>query len=469
MAAPGTSNAYQPSMNRQFLSKASIPLILALVACGVSTVPSPNADSGHSQAKSDLPRQPASEVSPAALAAAVAANNAFAVDLFAHIRGDIDKPQGNLLTSPLSASIALTMTYAGARTQTSTEMSSALHFTSGAPTIFEGQNALTQALDGRAAAALAGDQERAMTFGLPAPSSSDYQLHVVNSVWGERTFTWEPPFLDVLATYYGTGVELVDFMNNSNSARLTINDWVSAKTADKINELLPPGSIDGSTRMVLVNAIHLRLRWMSPFEKYMTEVGTFTTAAGKAVQTPFMNQAELFPYVDDGQAQVVALPLVGEQLSVVIALPHGDLATYEAGLAASSAGLAQPSTKSKVILSLPKVAFTSPTVSLKKSLEGMGMIQAFQDTADFSGLCSNGTLNISDVLQKTMVAMDENGVEAAAATAVVISSSSSNSSGGEAPVSMVVDRPFVISIVDVPTGAILFLGHIDDPTNPGDS
>jgi len=241
--------------------------------------------------------------------------------------------------------------------------------------------------------------------------------------------------------------------------------WVSMQTADKINELLPLGTVDTSTRMVLVNAIHLRLRWMSPFSESLTKVDTFTTAAGKAVQTPFMNQTESLPYVDDGQAQVVALPLAGEQLAVVIALPHGDLATYEAGLAISSAGLAQPPTQSKVILSLPKLTFTSPTVSLKKSLEEMGMTQAFQPAADFSGLSSNEKpLYISDALQKTMVAMDEKGVEAAAATAVVLSSSSS---GAPMPVSMVVDRPFVISIVDVPTGAILFLGHIDDPTRKG--
>lgn len=455
------------SMNLLSLSKASLPLIVAIAACSVSPTPNPNphGDGSHEQAKSGLPRQPASEVSAGTLASAVAANNAFAVDLFAHVRTDIGKTPGNLLTSPLSASIALTMTYAGAKTQTATEMASALHFSSGAPTIFEGQNALTQALDGRAAAALAGDQERAKVNNLPAPSASNYQLQVVNSVWGERTVPWEPPFLDVLATYYGTGIELVDFINKFESARVTINDWVSAKTADKINNFLPVEAVTTSTRMVLVNAIHLKLGWMSPFTESMTENGTFTTSAGKPFQTPFMNQTADFSYVDDGLAQIVALPLAGNQLSVIFALPHGDLATYEAGLTGNSAGLAKPPTESMVSLSLPKVTFTSPTFSLKQSLENMGMKQAFVDGADFSGLCTTEQLAISDVLQKTMVAMDEKGVAAAAATAVIVSGSSSG--GGPGPVPMVVDRPFVISIVDIPTGAILFLGHIEDPSGVG--
>jgi serpin B len=183
-----------------------------------------------------------------------------------------------------------------------------------------------------------------------------------------------------------------------------------------------------------------------------------------------MNQTEFLPYTDDGQAQIVAVPLIGGQLSVVIALPHGDLATYEAGLTAASPGaLAQPTGSANVALSLPKVAFTSPTFSLATPLKAMGMVQAFDpNAADFKGLCANppdgDNLYVSDVLQKAMVAMQETGVEAAAATAVIIDGASAVP---PTPTPMIVDRPFVMAIVDVPTGAILFLGHIEDPTDAG--
>jgi serpin B len=149
---------------------------------------------------------------------------------------------------------------------------------------------------------------------------------------------------------------------------------------------------------------------------------------------------------------------------VVIALPHADLTTYEAGLTTGSAALAPPASGGAVNLSLPKVTFTSPSFSLKSALEAMGMVQAFDPgTANFSGMSAD-SLYISDVLQKATIAMQETGVEAAAATAV----SAEGTSGALAsPPVMVVNRPYLIAMVDNPTGAIVFLGHVEDPTATG--
>jgi serpin B len=123
-------------------------------------------------------------------------------------------------------------------------------------------------------------------------------------------------------------------------------------------------------------------------------------------------------------------------------------------------------------------------MSLRKSLEEMGMLEAFGDklayrdrlgTADFTGLAADPSppgqpcpaiLQIDDVLQKAMIAVIESGVEAAAATAVSIGTVI-NISGGNPSVPVVVDRPFLVAIVDAPTGAVLFLGHIQDPTDTG--
>ncbi len=474
---------------RPSLALVCVPLIAAAAACGTSSSsgssPSGTGASGGSgggggsasvipQAKSSLARQPASKVPPEALAAAVTANNAFAVDLFGQVRASA--PESNLVTSPLSASIALTMTYAGARQETATQMAKALHLGASAETIFEGQNALSQAIDGRAAAALMGDQQIAKIEGQPAPSPTDYQLQVVNSVWGQKTYPWATPFLDVLAQDYGTGVYLVDFFDQADQVRGTINGWVSKNTGDKINDLLPPGSIDEGTRMVLVNAIHLKLAWASAFQVGATAPATFTKADGSTISTPFMNQTQYFSYTDDGEAQIVSLPLEGGTLAILVALPHGDLAAYEAGLSAGSGALTVPQEGAQVQLSLPKVGFTSPTFSLKGALEAMGMPDAFGDglsDPDFSGLCpmtpDKVKLQLSDVLQKAMIDMEETGVEAAAATAVIVSDSASAVTSGPppAPVPMVVDRPFLTAIVDVPTGAILFLGHIVDPSESG--
>ncbi len=421
-------------------------------------------------AQSSVHRDPASGIPAAALKGAVSANNAFAADLFSRVRSS--EGSSNVLTSPISASLALTMTYAGAVGPTATQMATALHFGAAAGSIFDGQNALSQALDARAAAALAVDTSNAQGGDQPAPSPSDYQLQVVNSIWGEQTYPWESPFLDVMARSYGAGVYLQDFEQKWDEARQAINEWVSAETADKINDLLPSGALDTTTRMVLVNAIHLKLPWESPFDVSATAPGTFTKADGTTVSANFMNRTQAQSYTDDGQAQIVALPLAGRQLEVVIALPHGDLATYEAGLTGGSpSAFAPPTSSAWVQLSVPKFAFTAPTFSLVTELQAMGMTQAFDRTAaDFSGMCAHppdgGRLYIENVLQKAMVAMQETGVEAAAATAVIVGSLTSVEMP-PTPIPMVVDRPFLIAIVDAPTGAILFAGHIKDPTDAG--
>ncbi|HEY3819691.1 MAG TPA: serpin family protein [Polyangiaceae bacterium] len=457
---------------RHLLPVASLLLLASTAACSGSSAAHPTPPGSPPDvpvAQLDIPRDSAASISPATVAGAVAANNAFAFDLYGHVLAS--QPAGNALTSPISASLALTMTYAGAQGQTATEMATALHYGAAAGAIFDGQNGLSQALASRGAAALASAQNQpGAAPGQTPPDPADYQLQVVNSVWGEQTYPWATPFLTTLAKSYGAGVYLEDFVHQWDPARQAINAWVSTETNDKINDLLTPGSLDDTTRLVLVNAIHLKLPWASPFQVAATAAAPFTRADGSTVSAPFMNQTEELAYTDDGAAQIVALPLAGGQVSVVIALPHGDLAAYEAGLSASTPNaLVPPTAGQSVALSLPKVTFTSPTFSLASSLQAMGMVQAFDPSAaNFTGMCPStpdgDTLYIGDVLQKATVAMQETGVEAAAATAVIVGGASV---AEPAPVPMVVNRPFVLAIVDVPTGALLFLGHVEDPTDAG--
>jgi serpin B len=417
---------------------------------------------------------PDSGSAQSALPGAVAANNAFAVDLYSHLLSQAAGPT-NALTSPISASLALTMTYAGAVGPTATGMATALHFGAAASSIFDGQNALSAAIASRAATAF--NQAQTIyqeSLDQPAPSVSDYELTVVNSVWADLGYTWKLPFLSVLAQSYGTGVYLEDFINQPGQACQTINAWVSTETADKINNLIPPEDINSATAMVLVNAIHLKLPWAQAFYVPGTTTDPFTRADGTTVSASLMNETEVLPYVDDGQAQIVGLPLAGGQLAVVIALPHAGqtLAKYEAGLGVQSAALAQPPSRALVQLSVPKATFTSPSFSLAQALGAMGASQAFDaGTADFTGMSDVKPLYIFDVVQKAMIAMQETGVEAAAATAVIMASSSGGSSSGASvpptPIPMVVNRPYLLTVVDVPTGAILLLGHIEDPTDAG--
>jgi serpin B len=304
-----------------------------------------------------------------------------------------------------------------------------------------------------------------------APSADDYQLDIVNSVWGEDTYPWESPFLDVLAKSYGTGVYLEDFASQPDVARQAIDTWVSAQTAGKIQDLLAAGSLDTTTRIVLVNAVHLKFPWAFPFDATQTVPGSFTRGDGTSVQASFMHQTNFLPYADDGQAQLVALALTGNELEVVFALPHGDLSTYESALTAGTASLTAPLDQAEppnVEIEVPKLTFTSQPFSLTGALQGMGMTQAFDPSADFSGMCAHPPdgqpLYFSNVLQKSTLALEETGVEAAAATAVFEDAAVA----AAPPPQVFLNRPFVIGIVDTTTGAILFLGHIADPTDAGD-
>lgn len=457
------------------------PLVgLTLAACGDNTDPdstTPDSDAGTDSgtdanqvdppkvARSNAPRDPASSVPSATLEAIVEADNAFAFDLYAKVRETAGAK--NAVMSPLSVSLALSMTYAGAQNTTADEMAKALHFHAPGLDVHAGHNALAQALATRAAHSLAAAEADAQMMGSDAPSPDDFRLHVVNSVWGDGSYTWEPPFLDTLAKSYGAGVYLADFLNQYDVERLRINAWVSEETQNKINDLLPDGSLDDMTRMVLVNAMHLKLPWQNPFSKELTAAGDFTKADGSTVSVDFMSQEEGFAYFEDDHAQIVSMPLVGREVSLVVALPKTDLGSFESGLDLAywkSAWTGRNVTP--VSIKLPKFSFTTESIKLKEVFESLGMVQPFDPAvADFYAMCQNPPngerLFIAEILHKAMMAVDENGVEAAAATAVIMAG---DTSVPPPPISMVVDKPFVVAIVDEPTGSVLFLGRIQDPS-----
>ena len=424
-------------------------------------------DSGLSptMAKSSAERDPASD---STIAAVVDADNAFAFDLYAKVADEAGTD--NAVMSPQSVSLALAMTYAGAQNTTADEMAETMHWDGPGVDVHGGHNALSQALATRAAYAFAAAEQNAQDMGEDPPSLDDFRVHVVNSVWGDGSYTWEQPFLDTLAQSYGTGVYLADFINQPNPERVRINSWVSEETQDKINDLIPDGAVNSDTRMVLVNAMHLKLPWEIPFQQSATEAGDFTTADGSTVSADFMSQQASLAYYEDDKAQIASLPLVGRQMSLVVALPKGDLASFEADMDTDYWNSTWEARSSQEVeIELPKFSFTTASIKLRDIFESLGMQVPFvQAEADFYGMCSNPPNNerlfIADIIHKAMMAVDENGVEAAAATAVLMSG---GTSVPPTPVPMVVDKPFVVAIVDEPTGSILFLGRITDPTQEG--
>ncbi len=417
-------------------------LILAALVGLVACMPISSAQ----EVQSDKPRIVSPDVVDAELAQLVQDNQAFALDLYRALKAQ----DGNLFYSPHSISVALAMTYAGARNETARQMAAVMHFTQSQDRLHPAFNALDLALNSRGKEAQGKD-------------SQAFRLNVVNAIWGQRGYEFLPAFLDTLGEHYGSGLRILDFARDPETSRVTINNWVSEQTESRIKDLLPKGIIDEMTRLVLTNAIYFNAAWAHPFTPQETTDGTFYLLDGSEVVAPMMRQTEMFGYAERDGLQVVELPYNGYELSMVIVLPQkGQLARLEDELDAKTLDtLLSELTDHKVMLALPRFKVESE-LGLAKMLQALGMVDAFDlARADLSGMDGTTDLFIQDVVHKAFVDVDEAGTEAAAATAVVVGLKAAPIE----PVVMTVDHPFVFFIRDIQTGAVLFVGRIVDPTH----
>lgn len=399
---------------------------------------------GAAVAQSNKKRVTSPDVTPASLADLVSGNSAFAFDLYQVLREE----EGNFFYSPHSISLALAMTYAGARGETEQQMVDVLHFALSQDRLHPAFNGLDLELAGRGEGAEGKNEE-------------GFRLNIVNALWGQEGYGFLPEFLDLLAENYGAGLRLLDFASAPEESRVTINDWVSEQTEDKIKDLIPQGAIGSLTRLVLTNAIYFNAAWNNPFEPDATRDGTFYLLDGGEVTVPMMRQTESFGYAEGEGYQAVELLYDGRELSMVILLPDaGEFEAFEGSLDAERVdAIIEAMTNREVALTMPKFEFDSD-FSLSQSLAAMGMQEAFTESADFSGMTGNRDLFISDVIHQAFVSVDEAGTEAAAATAVIMAELAMPAE----PVEITMDHPFIFMIRDIQTGAILFVGRVADPS-----
>ena len=394
--------------------------------------------------QSEKPRITSPEVNESDFTMLVEENSAFAFDLYQLLRQD----NNNVFFSPYSISQALAMTYSGARGETEKQMSDTLHFVLSQDRLHPAFNGLDIELSKRGEGAQGKDEE-------------GFRLNIVNAIWGQEDYRFLSEFLDVLAENYGAGLRALDFVNAPEESRITINDWVSEQTEGRIEDLIPEGTIDALTRLVLTNAIYFNAAWQFPFNEDATTDGPFYLLDGGEVIVPMMTQTESFGYTRGNDYQAVELPYDGQELSMIILLPSdGQFENFESSMGyqrvteiiSSLAG-------QQVNLTIPKFEFESE-FSLKKALTTMGMPVAFSADADFSGMTGDRDLAIDDILHKAFVSVDEAGTEAAAATAVIMTLTAVPAP----PVVVTVDRPFIFLIRDIETGTILFIGRVVNPS-----
>ncbi|MDD5093552.1 MAG: serpin family protein [Dehalococcoidia bacterium] len=389
--------------------------------------------------------QESGEVGKTEIISQVKGDSAFAFDLYQLL----SKDEGNLFYSPYSISLALAMTYAGARSQTEQQMADTLHFILSQENLPPAFKSLALELARRGQSAQGKDGE-------------GFRLNIVNAIWGQEGYQFLAQYLNTLENNYGAGLRPLDFENAPEESRITINNWASNQTEGRIKDLIPQGVIDILTRLVLTNAVDFNAAWQHPFVETATSNGAFHLLDGKEVSVPMMRQAESLGYTSGEGYQAVELPYDGHELSMVILLPDtGNFKAFEASLSAESAEtILDDLAYRKVALTLPKFTFDS-SFGLSKTLADMGMPDAFDpSSADFSGMDGSRDLYIKTVIHKAFISVDEAGTEAAAATAVVVGVTSIET---DPPIQVTVDRPFIFLIRDIETGTILFLGHVINP------
>jgi serpin B len=256
-----------------------------------------------------------------------------------------------------------------------------------------------------------------------------------------------------------------DFKTGADTAREEINQWVAQRTKDKIRDILPPGSLDKATRLVLANAIYFKGTWAKQFEKAGTSSQPFHLTTTSQVDVPLMHHLDEVKYLENSDIQAVELPYSGGELSMVILLPRqiegcGNLENRLTPVLLQ-AFLSQMK-KQEVEIFVPKFKLES-SFKLDDTLAKMGMADAFvPQTADFSGMDGARNLFISAVFHKAWGEVNEEGTEAAAAT-VVVTNGSAPKRPPPPPVFRA-DHPFIFFIRDTRSRSLLFLGRLADPS-----
>ncbi len=363
----------------------------------------------------------------------IAGNSRFAFDIFRQLNKE-DQDQ-NIFISPLSISTALAMTYQGAGTTTKEVMAQTLGYAGlNEQILSEGyQNLLCylQQLDAK------------------------IELNVGNSLWIKKGKEINKDFLMLNKDIFDASIATLDF--SQDDAVDQINQWISEATKGKITKMIAP-PLPADVIMYLINAIYFKGDWSEQFDKRHTYEGQFQAGDGSSNKIMMMSKNGKVEYGQGDSFKVVRLPYGEGKVAMYCILPQKNIpiSDFIANLDREQWQEIRDSIseKDRVRLSLPRFKLEYGIKNLNDSLVALGMGEAFEDTADFSGIRKDAY--ISKVLHKAVIEVNEEGSEAAAATAVEIRETAVELE----PLIFIADRPFVLLIIDDDTGTILFMGKL---------
>ncbi len=368
---------------------------------------------------------------------AVSSTSMFGFDMFTGL-ADADQDE-NVITSPYSAAILLTMLLAGADGETRDAIGEVLHIEDpDDPEILRQHQALITEL---------------------TEADEDVELAIANSLWANDGTPLEPEYLSEMEDYLGAMVEEIDL--GSEDAVEQIDEWVADNTNDRIEEMAEAlGVPDPNLVLILLNAVYFLADWTEPFDPDLTTEATFTTAAGDKVTVPMMTKDDTHLHAQMDDYQMVRLPYGDEErfaMDVILPDEASDIHKLRERFDLEEWQQADADlNETRVNVEMPSFELEYDTGGdLDEVLQSLGMGIAYSGDADFTPISEVAPF-LSTVVQKTYIRVDEEGTEAAAVTGGAMVES--------APPQFRADRPFMIMITDTESGTVLFLGQVTDPS-----
>ncbi|ERE72677.1 roquin [Cricetulus griseus] len=376
------------------------------------------------------------------------ANSQFATTFYQHL-ADSKNDNDNIFLSPLSISTAFAMAKLGACNDTLKQLMEVFKF----DTISEKTSDQIHFFFAK------------LNCRLYRKANKSSNLVAANRLFGDKSLTFNETYQDISEVVYGAKLQPLDFKENAEPSRMTINNWVANKTEGRIKDVIPQGAINELTALVLVNTIYFKGLWKSKFSPENTREEKFYKADGQSCSVFMMYQEGKFKYkrVAEG-TQVLELPFKGDDITMVLILPKPEksLAKVERELTPE---LLQEwldeLTETMLVVHMPRFR-TEDSFSLKEQLQDMGLVDLFNpDKAQLPGIVAEGRndLYVSDAFHKAFLEVNEEGSEAAASTAVVIAGRSLNPNR----VTFKANRPFLVLIREVALNTIIFMGRVANP------
>jgi serpin B len=360
----------------------------------------------------------------------------------------LDTGDTNLVFSPYSISTCLSMVYLGARGETQSQMQSALQMKVDRKNLPKTAFALNQSL-------------------LPQKNSEkSYKLNMANAVWVDQGTFLLTDFRYSIEQQFKAKLGTLNFDAAPEKALESINEWVYKQTQGKIPRLLNGDDINKMTRLMLTNAVFFQGNWVSPFDPKETYEAPFYSKLEESVPTMMMHKTHSVPYFENELLQAVALPFTGMsneggQLAFFALLPKSadNFSAMVSEIDGSFDEWVSSLSQAHVELTLPKFTFSS-RFDLNKPLQDLGIEDAFDSNANFTGIDGIRDLFLNKVVSLTYFALDEIGVTAAAATSAGMNVTFVPE---KPPIPFDADHPFLFFILDLKSKEVLFMGKVVQP------